>query len=118
MKKTLFAIASLALLAMGCVKEQQPSSPADSAEVTSIKITVEQTKVSVNETTGVCTWQAGDQIAVWYQGADAGQKVIFTYKGLHEDGSAEFTTTESITDGYVATKVAHPVGSITDAGTF
>lgn len=123
MKKTLFAIASLAVLAVSCVKEQQPSNPADSAVVTSLKVSVADTKVTVNEVTGACTWQEGDQVAVWYddpnsEDAKVGQKVIFTYKGLFEDGSAEFTTTESVTDGYVAAKVGHPVGSITDAGSF
>ena len=114
MKKTIFAIASLAVLAMGCVKEQQPSSPAESAVVTSLKISVADTKVSVNEATGACTWQEGDQVAVWYEGEDAGQRLVFTYKGLLDDGSAEFITTETVPAGYVATAVAHPVEAINE----
>lgn len=120
MKKTLFALAALATLATACVKEQQPSvTPADQG-VTTIRVTVAQTKVAVNETTGACTWQSGDQLAVWYQNNDAntaGKKVIFTYKGLLEDGSAEFTTTEDVA-GYTAVRAAHPTGSIKDDGGF
>ena len=123
MKKTLFSIATFAVLAMSCVKEQQPSTPADSAVVTSLRVSVADTKVSVNEATGACTWQEGDQIAVWYDDPNSeetkdGQKVVFTYKGLLDDGTAEFTTAETIPEGYVATKVAHPVGSINDTGGF
>lgn len=121
MKKTIFALAALAALAMGCAKEQQPSdTPADQGKVTTIRVTVAQTKVAVDETTGACTWQEGDQLAVWYQNDEdntAGKKVIFTYKGLLEDGSAEFTTTEEV-EGYTAVKAAHPTGSIKDDGGF
>ena len=119
MKKTIFALAAFAALAMGCVKEQQPSdTPADQVGVTTIRITVAQTKVAVNETTGACTWQEGDQLAVWYQNDEdntAGKKVIFTYNGLLEDGSAEFTTTEDV-EGYTAVRAAHPVSSVTETG--
>lgn len=119
MKKTIFALAALAALAMGCVKEQQPSdTPADQGKVTTIRVTVAQTKVAVDETTGACTWQEGDQLAVWYQNNEdntAGKKVIFTYKGLLEDGSAEFTTTEDVA-GYTAVRAAHPVSSVTETG--
>lgn len=121
MKKTIFALAALAALAMGCAKEQQPSdTPADQGKVTTIRVTVAQTKVAVDETTGACTWQEGDQLAVWYQNNDdntTGKKVIFTYEGLLEDGSAEFTTTEDVA-GYTAVKAAHPTGSIKDDGEF
>ena len=45
MKKTFFAIAAVAALAMGCAKEQQPSdAPADQGKVTTIRVTVAQTK--------------------------------------------------------------------------
>ena len=121
MKKTIFALAAFAALAMGCVKEQQPSdTPAAQGKVTTIRVTVAQTKVAVDETTGACTWQEGDQLAVWYQNDEnntAGKKVIFTYNGLLEDGSAEFTTTEDVA-GYTAVRAAHPTGSIKDDGGF
>ena len=121
MKKTIFALAALATLAMGCAKEQQPSdTPAAQDGVTVLKVSVAPTKVAVNETTGACTWQEGDQLAVWYQNDEdntAGKKVIFTYKGLLEDGSAEFTTTEVVA-GYTAVRAAHPTGSIKDDGEF
>lgn len=119
MKKTFFAIATVAALAMGCAKEQQPSdTPADQGKVTTIRVTVAQTKVVVDETTGACTWQEGDQLAVWYQNNEdntAGKKVIFTYKGLLDDDSAEFTTTEDVA-GYTAVRAAHPVSSVTETG--
>ena len=119
MKKTIFALAAFAALAMGCVKEQQPSdTPADQVGVTTIRITVAQTKVAVNETTGVCTWQEGDQLAVWYQNDEdnaTGKKVIFTYKGFFEDGSAEFTTTEDVA-GHTAVKVTYPADCLNDQG--
>ena len=121
MKKTIFALAALAALAMGCAKEQQPSdTPADQGKVTTIRVTVAQAKVAVDETTGACTWQEGDQLAVWYQNDEdntAGKKVIFTYNGLLEDGSAEFTTTEDVA-GNTAVRAAHPIGSIKDDGGF
>lgn len=119
MKKTFFAIAAVAALAMGCAKEQQPSdAPADLSGVTTIKVTVDQTKVAVNEKTGACTWQEGDQLAVWYQNDEdnaTGKKVIFTYKGLLEDGSAEFTTTEDVA-GHTAVKVTYPADCLNDQG--
>lgn len=113
MKKTIFALAAFAALAMGCAKEQQPSdTPADQGKVTTIRVTVAQTKVAVDETTGACTWQEGDKIGIWYQGESKGQRIDFTYAGLHEDGSAQFTTTTEIPEGYVAAKVTYPASSI------
>ena len=119
MKKTLFAIVSLAVLAMGCVKEQQPSeTPAETNPVSTIRISVAPTKVAVNENTGACTWQENDQIAVWFENEDAtaGQRVVYTYKGLLEDGSAEFETSETITEGYAPAKVTYPAECLNDEG--
>lgn len=119
MKKTLFAIVSLAVLAMGCVKEQQPSeTPADSKGVSTIRISMAPTKVSVDETTGACAWQDGDQIAVWFANADAtaGQRVVYTFKTVLSDGSAEFETSETITEGYAPAKVTYPAECLNDQG--
>ncbi len=119
MKKTLFAIVSLAVLAMGCVKEQQPSeTPAETNPVSTIRISVAPTKVAVNENTGACTWQENDQIAVWFENEDAtaGQRVVYTYKGLLSDGSAEFETSETITEGYAPAKVTYPAECLNDEG--
>lgn len=119
MKKTLFAIVSLAVLAMGCVKEQQPSeTPADSKGVSTIRISMAPTKVSVDETTGACAWQDGDQIAVWFANTDAtaGQRVVYTFKTVLSDGSAEFETSETITEGYAPAKVTYPAECLNDEG--
>lgn len=119
MKKTLFAIVSLAVLAMGCVKEQQPSeTPADSKGVSTIRISMAPTKVSVDETTGACAWQNGDQIAVWFANADAtaGQRVVYTLKTVLSDGSAEFETSETITEGYAPAKVTYPAECLNEEG--
>lgn len=119
MKKTLFAIVSLAVFAMGCVKEQQPSeTPADSKGVSTIRISMAPTKVSVDETTGACAWQDGDQIAVWFANADAtaGQRVVYTFKTVLSDGSAEFETSETITEGYAPAKVTYPAECLNDQG--
>ena len=119
MKKTLFAIVSLAVLAMGCVKEQQPSeTPAEANPVSTIRISVAPTKVAVNETTGACTWQENDQIAVWFANADAtvGQRVVYTLKTVLSDGSAEFETSETITEGYAPAKVTYPAECLNEEG--
>ena len=119
MKKTLFAIVSLAVLAMGCVKEQQPSeTPAEANPVSTIRISVAPTKVAVNETTGACTWQENDQIAVWFANADAtaGQRVVYTFKTVLSDGSAEFETSETITEGYAPAKVTYPAECLNEEG--
>ena len=120
MKKTIFALAALAALAMGCVKEQQPSdTPADQDGVTVLKVSVAPTKVAVNETTGACTWQSGDRIAMWFQTADAGKRVEFTLQTLNDDGTAIFITTDEIPTGtYTKVRVAHPTGSIKSDGNF
>ena len=119
MKKILFAIVSLAALAMGCVKEQQPSeTPAEANPVSTIRISVAPTKVAVNETTGACTWQENDQIAVWFANTDAtaGQRVVYTFKTVLSDGSAEFETSETITEGYAPAKVTYPAECLNDEG--
>lgn len=127
MKKTLFAIATFAVLAMSCVKEQQPSTPADSAVVTSLRVSVADTKVSVNEITGACTWQDGDQIAMWFKTGeetsgdkttDVGVKTIFTYSKSEGDDVAVFTTTDAVPAEYTSVKIAHPVGALSNTGAF
>ena len=120
MKKTIFALAALAALAMACAKEQQPSdTPAAQDGVTVLKVSVAPTKVAVNETTGACTWQSGDRIAMWFQTADAGKRVEFTLQTLNDDGTAIFITTDEIPTGtYTKVRVAHPTGSIKSDGNF
>jgi hypothetical protein len=76
------------------------------------------TKVSVDEKTGACAWQDGDQIAVWFANADAtaGQRVVYTFKTVLSDGSAEFETSETITEGYAPAKVTYPAECLNDQG--
>lgn len=125
MKKTLFAIAALAVFAVGCMKEeQQPAASSDSAGKPAIVVSVVQTKVSLSPIEGTdqgkCIWQAGDQLAVYYQNADetAGEIVTFTYSEDYEDGTAKFVADATPTEGYVPVKVAHPVESLTEEGGF
>ena len=65
MKKNLFVMAALALLATACTKEQQPAdqTPAD-VEKTVLAITVDPTKAAVDETDGAVNFQTGDELAV------------------------------------------------------
>lgn len=123
MKKSIFAIAALAVLAVGCMKEEkQPAASSDSAGKPAIVVSVVQTKVSISpvEDTGQgqCFWQEGDQLAVYYQSADesAGEIVTFTYSEDYEDGTAKFLADAVPTEGYVPVRVAHPVGSVTESG--
>lgn len=120
MKKTLFAIVSLAVLAMGCVKEQQPSEiPADSNKVTTLKVFISTTKIAVNETDGACTWHEDDQIAMWFKTENEGKRVVFTLETLNDDGTAMFTTSETIPEGpYSNVKIAHPIGNVKSDGSF
>lgn len=123
MKKTLFAIAALAVFAVGCIKEeQQPAASSDSAGRPAIVVSVVQTKVSLSPIEGTdqgkCIWQEGDQLAVYYQNADesAGEIVTFTYSEDYEDGTAKFVADAAPTEGYVPVRVAHPVESVTETG--
>lgn len=125
MKKTLFAIAALAVFAVGCIKEeQQPTASSDSAGKPAIVVSVVQTKVSLSPIEGTdqgkCIWREGDQLAVYYQNADesAGEIVTFTYSEDYEDGTAKFVADADPTEGYVPVKVAHPVESLTEEGGF
>lgn len=131
MKKNLCVMTILAVLAVGCVKEQQPEAGnlAEGQKVTTLSVSVDQTKVAVSEIDGLCQWQEGDQIAMWFKTGtettgegetaktvDVGTKVVFTYSKTVEDGRASFITTDEIPAEYTTVKVAHPVDAIMDHG--
>ena len=66
----------LAVLAVSCTMEEMPGTGDAGTCVTSITVSLPQTKVSVDETDGKCTWDEGDCIAVW--DASASRYVEFT----------------------------------------
>ena len=127
MKRNIFMMAAVALLAMACTKEQQPASenPFDFNEgVTEIRVTVPTTKAAIAEQTGVCTWQNGDKIAIFFASEidpetdkpTAGTRLEFTYNGLYEDGSAKFVTTETVPKSFVRANAAYPAAALNDKG--
>ena len=133
MKKNLFVMAALALLAIACVKEQQPAdqTPAD-VEKTVLAITVDPTKAAVDETDGAVNFQTGDELAVWFQtgteitgeGENAketavGTRVVFTYAGTLGDGSAKFEAdAASIPEEFSSAKAAYPAAALDAKGAF
>ena len=121
MKKNLFVMAALAVLATACVKEQQPTdqTPAD-VEKTVLAVSVEQTKAMVDEADGAVSFQTGDELAVWFQTEEtAGTRVVFTYTGKLEDGSAKFEAdAASIPAEFISAKAAYPAASLDAEGAF
>ena len=133
MKKNLFVMAALAVLATACTKEQQPAdqTPAD-VEKTVLAITVDPTKAAVDETDGAVNFQTGEELAVWFQtgteitgeGENAketavGTRVVFTYTGTLEDGSAKFEAdAASIPAEFISAKAAYPAASLDAKGAF
>ena len=133
MKNNLFVMATLAVLATACVKEQQPTdqTPAD-VEKTVLAITVDPTKAAVDETGGAVNFQTGDELAVWFQtgteitgeGENAketavGTRVVFTYVENNEDGSAKFETeAANVPEEFSSAKAAYPATSLDAEGAF
>ena len=102
MKGNIFMMAAVAVLAMACAKEQ-PASVNPSEGLAEIRVSVPDTKVAIAEQTGVCTWQEGDKIAIFFASAvdeenepTAGVRIEFTYDGLYEDGSAKFVSASEL----------------------
>lgn len=126
MRRHVFALAALAIIATACSKEYQPESqnPEAKGDVKSeIRISVPDTKVAIAEQTGVCTWQEGDKIAIFFATAldeenepTEGVRVEFTYDGLYEDGSAKFVTDSAIPTEYVSAQAVYPTASMTETG--
>lgn len=123
MKKNIFVMAALAVLATACVKEQQPTdqAPADvDVEKTVLAVSVEPTKAVVDEGDGAVSFQKGDELAVWFQTEEtAGTRVVFTYTGTFEDGSAKFETeTVNVPKEFISAKAAYPAASLDAKGAF
>ena len=132
MKKTIFALAAFAALAMGCAKEQQPSDTPAEVQKTYLNAYVEDTKVSVDGK-GVCSWQEGDVLAVWFVtdqeiGTDengdetvneiSGVRLEFTYESDNADGSAKFATTADVPEEFYSARAAFPASSVSSTGGF
>ena len=66
----------LAAFAASCAVEEIPQTGDGGIRVTSITVSLPQTKVSVDETDGKCLWEEEDRIAVW--DASASRYVEFT----------------------------------------
>lgn len=124
MKRNIFMMAAVALLAMACTKEQQPAAqtPGDSDKVV-LNVSMEESKAVVDAGNGEVSFQAGDKMSVWFQTnaevAEEGTLVEFTYEGNYPDGSAKFTAeAASIPEEFVVAKAAYPAASLTAKGTF
>lgn len=94
MKKYLF-ITLLAAFAASCAVEEIPQTGDGGIRVTSITVSLPQTKVAVDETDGKCLWEEGDRIAVW--DADASRYVEFTLAEGAGEAGAVFSTDEAVT---------------------
>lgn len=126
MRRHVFALAALAIIATACSKEYQPESqnPEAKGDVKSeIRISVPDTKVAIAEQTGVCAWEIGDKIAIFFASEvdeegdpTAGTRMEFTYDGLYEDGSAKFVTDSAIPTEYVSAQAVYPTASMTETG--
>ena len=122
MKGNIFMMAAVAVLAMACAKEQ-PASVNPSEGLAEIRVSVPDTKVAIAEQTGVCTWQEGDKIAIFFASAvdeenepTAGVRIEFTYDGLYEDGSAKFVSASELPAEYVSAEAVYPASSMSEAG--
>ena len=88
-------ITLLAVLAVSCTMEEMPGTGDAGTCVTSITVSLPQTKVSVDETDGKCFWEEEDRIAVW--DADASRYVEFTLTEGAGEAGAVFSTDETVT---------------------
>lgn len=122
MKRSIFMMAAVALLAMACTKEQQAYvNPSEG--LNEIRVTIPDTKAVIAEETGAFAWQDGDKIAIFFASAvdeenepTAGKKIEFTYNGLYEDGSAKFVTASELPAEYVSAEAVYPASSMSEAG--
>ena len=123
MKRNIFMMAAVAILAMACAKEQQPASESQNnsekvflyASVESTKAVVDYENPDENKQASVA-FEVGDKMSVWFQTnaevAEEGTLVEFTYEGNNADGFAMFTAApESIPAEFVAAKAAYPAAS-------
>lgn len=120
MKKNLFVMAALAVLAIGCAKEQQPDvqNPADvNAKKTYLRVSVEDTKVAVNPLDGACSWQEGDVLKAYFRVKNADETfadVFVDFTCELKDGEAVFATTQEIPEEYERMILTTPAGEFVD----
>lgn len=110
MKKTIFAIAALALLFTGCTKEfNQTYAPGD---VVTVRAQVNDTYTKVAaDNAGTFSWQAGDKITILNGGGDAFE--FTTSTGLSD---APFTCTTF--EGSLSTEAFYPASANHESGKF
>jgi len=113
-------MAALAVLAIGCAKEQQPDvqNPADvNAKKTYLRVSVEDTKVAVNPLDGACSWQEGDVLKAYFRVKNADETfadVFVDFTCELKDGEAVFATTQEIPGVYERMILTTPAGEFVD----
>lgn len=137
MKRNIFMMAAIALLAMACTKEQQPVSESqNNSEKVFLYASVEKTKAVVNHDEtgaqkGTVTFEAGDKMSVWFQtGTETtgegeettetpvGKVVEFTYESEDAAGLKFSADPKLIPEEFTLAKAAYPAGSLTSEGKF
>ena len=137
MKRNIFMMAAIALLAMACTKEQQPVSESqNNSEKVFLYASVEKTKAVVNHDEtgaqkGTVTFEAGDKMSVWFQtGTEitgegeektetpVGKVVEFTYESEDAAGLKFSADASLIPEEFTLAKAAYPAGSLTSEGKF
>ena len=137
MKRNIFMMAAIALLAMACTKEQQPVSESqNNSEKVFLYASVEKTKAVVNHDEtgaqkGTVTFEAGDKMSVWFQtGTETtgegeemtetpvGKVVEFTYESEDAAGLKFSADASLIPEEFTLVKAAYPAGSLNSKGAF
>ena len=112
MKKTIFYL-SLAVMAMSCMKENNPVENAPEVELfpMAFETTVEATKTTLGEDGKTVLWKKGDEVAV-FDGTD----VKKTFTADNAGASVTLSGEAAASDEYYATYPYY--GSMTSAGVF
>lgn len=137
MKRNIFMMAAIALLAMACTKEQQPVSESqNNSEKVFLYASVEKTKAVVDHDEtgaqkGTVTFEAGDKMSVWFQtGTETtgegeemtetpvGKVVEFTYESEDAAGLKFSADASLIPEEFTLVKAAYPAGSLNSKGVF
>ena len=137
MKRNIFMMAAIALLAMACTKEQQPVSESqNNSEKVFLYASVEKTKAVVDHDEtgaqkGTVTFEAGDKMSVWFQtGTETtgegeemtetpvGKVVEFTYESEDAAGLKFSADASLIPEEFTLAKAAYPAGSLNSKGVF
>lgn len=137
MKRNIFMMAAVAILAMACTKEQQPASESqNNSEKVFLYASVEKTKAVVDHDEtgaqkGTVTFEAGDKMSVWFQtGTETtgegekmtetpvGKVVEFTYESEDAAGLKFSADASLIPEEFTLVKAAYPAGSLNSKGVF